>query len=105
MNISQRTLHLGTENSFSILRQVEDLRSRGKDIVNFCIGQPDFDTPDNIKHRAIQAIDEGKRLVVQQVVKLRDDWLMNIINLEIPYGGLIEYEFDGNLNLKNKRIV
>ena len=60
MNISQRTLHLGTENSFSILRQVEELRSRGKDIVNFCIGQPDFDTPDNIKHRAIQAIDEGK---------------------------------------------
>ena len=48
------------ENSFNILRQVEDMRSQGKDIVNFCIGQPDFDTPNNIKKEAIGAIKDGK---------------------------------------------
>jgi len=48
------------ENSFQILKQVEDLRNRGKDIVNFCIGQPNFDTPRNIKDKAIKAIEDGK---------------------------------------------
>ena len=48
------------ENSFQILKQVEDLRSKGKDIVNFCIGQPNFDTPRNIKNKAISAIEDGR---------------------------------------------
>jgi len=38
--------------------RAKNLSLQGKDVVNFTIGEPDFDTPDNVKqaaHRAIQA--------------------------------------------------
>ena len=60
LNVSERTHDLGTENAFVVLKEVNELLSQGKDIVNFCIGQPDFDTPDHIKQGAIKAINEGK---------------------------------------------
>jgi len=60
MEISERTRKLGAENSFTILKEVEELRRKGKDILNFCIGEPDFDTPEHIKEAAIEAISEGK---------------------------------------------
>jgi aspartate/methionine/tyrosine aminotransferase len=59
-NISQRTQYLGTENAFVVLKEVNELLAKGKDIVNFCIGQPDYDTPNHIKQAAIQALGEGK---------------------------------------------
>ncbi len=36
------------------------LRAAGRDIVSLDAGEPDFDTPDNIKEAAIKAIREGK---------------------------------------------
>jgi aspartate aminotransferase len=39
---------------------VNDLIADGADVINFCIGQPDFDTPDYIKQAATRAITEGK---------------------------------------------
>jgi len=60
LEISERTKSLGTENAFVVLKEVGELVRQGKDIVNFCIGQPDFDTPDHIKEAAIKAIKEGK---------------------------------------------
>ncbi|MBS7634430.1 pyridoxal phosphate-dependent aminotransferase [Candidatus Bathyarchaeota archaeon] len=60
MEISERTKNLGTENAFVVLKEVNDLVRKGKNIVNFCIGQPDFDTPEYIKEGAIKAIKEGK---------------------------------------------
>jgi len=60
LEISERTRSLGTENAFVVLKEVNELISQGKDIVNFCIGQPDFDTPEHIKEAAIKAIKSGK---------------------------------------------
>lgn len=60
LDISQRTRTLGTENAFVVLIEVNELYKKGKDIINFCIGQPDFDTPEYIKQAAIEAIKEGK---------------------------------------------
>lgn len=60
LDISKRTLGLGTETAFAILKEVNELISQGKDIINFCIGQPDFDTPEYIKQGANKAIKEGK---------------------------------------------
>jgi len=60
MQISQRAKKLGTENAFVVLEEVNKLKEKGEDITNFCIGQPDFDTPQNIKNAAKQAIDNGK---------------------------------------------
>ena len=58
--ISRRGETLGTENAFVVLAEVNDLVRQGRDIVSFCIGQPDFPTPVNIQDAAIAAIRAGK---------------------------------------------
>jgi aspartate aminotransferase len=58
--ISKRSRELGTENAFVVLGEVAKLQSEGKDVVSFCIGQPDFPTPDHIRLAGIKAITEGK---------------------------------------------
>jgi aspartate aminotransferase len=37
-----------------------ELKAAGRDIISLAAGEPDFDTPDNIKHAAIKAIRDGK---------------------------------------------
>jgi len=58
--ISRRTAELGTENAFVVLAEVNELVRQGKDVVSFCIGQPDFPTPTNVQDAAIAAIRAGK---------------------------------------------
>jgi aspartate/methionine/tyrosine aminotransferase len=59
-DISHRAQSLGTENAFVVLAEVNDLLRQGRDIVSFCIGQPDFPAPENVQEAAIRAIREGK---------------------------------------------
>ncbi len=58
--LSRRAESLGTENAFVVLAEVNALVRQGKDIVSFCIGQPDFPTPVNVQDAAIEAIRAGK---------------------------------------------
>ncbi|HET9762887.1 MAG TPA: pyridoxal phosphate-dependent aminotransferase [Casimicrobiaceae bacterium] len=58
--ISRRGESLGTENAFVVLAEVNALQREGRDIVSFCIGQPDFPTPVNVQDAAIAAIRAGK---------------------------------------------
>jgi len=58
--ISSRTSGLGTENAFVVLKEVNDLIAQGREIISFCIGQPDFNTPANICEAAIAAIRDGR---------------------------------------------
>jgi aspartate/methionine/tyrosine aminotransferase len=58
--ISRRAQSLGTENAFVVLAEVNALARQGKDIVSFCIGQPDFPAPENVQEAAIRAIRGGK---------------------------------------------
>jgi aspartate/methionine/tyrosine aminotransferase len=58
--LSRRAASLGTENAFVVLAEVNRLIRSGKDIVSFCIGQPDFPTPAHIQDAAVEAIRGGK---------------------------------------------
>jgi len=58
--LSRRAESLGTENAFVVLAEVNALARQGKDIVSFCIGQPDFPTPRNVQQAAVVAIRAGK---------------------------------------------
>ncbi|HMA90022.1 MAG TPA: pyridoxal phosphate-dependent aminotransferase [Burkholderiales bacterium] len=58
--ISKRAASLGTENAFVVLAEVNELARRGKDIISFCIGQPDFPAPQNVQEAGIRAIREGR---------------------------------------------
>jgi aspartate/methionine/tyrosine aminotransferase len=59
-NVSQRAQGLGTENAFIVLAEVNKLIREGRDIISFCIGQPDFHTPMNIQDAGVKAIREGR---------------------------------------------
>src|SRR3954471_23649762 len=58
--LSRRAQSLGTENAFVVLAEVTALARQGKDIISFCIGQPDFPTPVHVQDAAIAAIRAGK---------------------------------------------
>lgn len=58
--LSNRAQSLGTENAFVVLAEVTELARQGKDIISFCIGQPDFPAPAHVQEAGIRAIREGK---------------------------------------------
>jgi aspartate aminotransferase len=58
--LSRRAESLGTENAFVVLAEVNALVREGRDIVSFCIGQPDFPTPPNVQAAAVGAIRAGR---------------------------------------------
>ena len=56
---AKRMESLGTETAFEVLAKAKALEKQGKDIVHLEIGEPDFDTPRNIKEAAIKALNTG----------------------------------------------
>ncbi len=59
MRLARRMSRLGNENAFVVLAEVTKLKEQGRDIVNFGVGEPDFDTPLNIKNAGIKAINDN----------------------------------------------
>ncbi len=57
--LANRQKLLGTETAFETLAKAKKLEAEGKNIIHLEIGEPDFDTPDNIKQSAKKAIDDG----------------------------------------------
>jgi len=55
----------------------------------------------NSKNILVVSSHNSLRAIVKYIEKIPDK---DIINLEIAFGGLIEYNFDGKLNLKEKKI-
>lgn len=60
MRQAERIKRLGTETAFEVLAEVNRLVAGGSDIVSFCIGEPDFDTPVNVKAAGIEAIESNE---------------------------------------------
>ena len=50
------------------------LKAEGRDIIGLAAGEPDFDTPDNIKEAAIAAIKRGesKYTAVDGIIELKN---------------------------------
>jgi aspartate aminotransferase len=46
--------------TIQITQKARELKAAGKDIISLSVGEPDFDTPDNIKQAAIAAIQRGE---------------------------------------------
>jgi len=56
---AKRMETLGTETAFEVLAKARALEKQGKDVVHLEIGEPDFDTPKNIKEAAVKALNAG----------------------------------------------
>jgi len=59
MRLSRKMALLGTETAFKVLAQAQALEAKGVDVVHLEIGEPDFDTPDNIVGAVARAINNG----------------------------------------------
>ncbi|MEI6530432.1 MAG: pyridoxal phosphate-dependent aminotransferase [bacterium] len=54
-----RMSRLSSESAFFVLAKAKALEAEGRDIIHLEIGEPDFNTPQNVKEAAIRAIRDG----------------------------------------------
>jgi aspartate aminotransferase len=59
VNLANRIKKINPSPTLAISAKAKKLKSEGKDVINFGAGEPDFDTPDFIKEKAIEAIKAG----------------------------------------------
>lgn len=57
--LSERAAKIKPSPTLAMDAKAKAMKASGADVVNFGVGEPDFDTPDNIKQAAIKAIKEG----------------------------------------------
>jgi aspartate aminotransferase len=60
MSYAFRTSHLVPEGAYQVLARAQELERSGREIIHLEIGQPDFETFDNIRVAGIRAITEGQ---------------------------------------------
>ncbi len=46
--------------TIAMATKARELKAKGRDVISLSAGEPDFDTPDNIKEAAVRALKEGK---------------------------------------------
>lgn len=59
MNISDTALSITPSTTLAISSKAKQLQAEGKDVVDFGVGEPDFNTPVHIQDEAIKAIRNG----------------------------------------------
>jgi len=59
LRLASRMSRLGTETAFEVLARARALEKQGKEIVHLEIGEPDFDTPENVIDAAVDALHKG----------------------------------------------
>ncbi len=57
--LSERAKKIKPSPTLAMDAKAKALKAQGLDIVNFGVGEPDFDTPEHVKEAAIRAIKEG----------------------------------------------
>ncbi|MDQ3140859.1 MAG: pyridoxal phosphate-dependent aminotransferase [Bacteroidota bacterium] len=72
--IAKRTQDMNESATLQMAQMARELTSKGHDIINLSLGEPDFDTPLHIKEKAIEAIRQGftKYTPVAGTMELRE---------------------------------
>jgi len=60
MRLSRRVTALAESATLAVSSKAAAMKKQGIDVVSFGAGEPDFDTPANVKEAAKKALDEGK---------------------------------------------
>ena len=103
MQISKKLFDLETESAFEVLTKVNKLKSKGKNVINLSIGQPDFPTPNNIVEAGIKALKDGHHGYTHSngMPKLREavsEDIFKSYNVEInPENIIISLSHRGNM--------
>jgi len=59
LRLAERMSRLGTETAFVVLNKAKELERQGNHMIHLEIGEPDFDTPENIVEAAVDALRKG----------------------------------------------
>ena len=59
LELSNRLSNVKPSATIAVKQEADKLREQGVDVIDFGPGEPDFDTPDNVKNAAHRAIDEN----------------------------------------------
>ena len=59
MRLATRVAKIKPSETLAITAKANALKAEGRDVIGFGAGEPDFDTPANIKQAAIKAIEAG----------------------------------------------
>jgi len=57
--IANGMYRIQSEGALTVLREAKSLEERGRNVLHFEIGQPDFPTPDHVKQAGMKAIEEN----------------------------------------------
>jgi aspartate aminotransferase len=59
MELARRMSRLGTETAFEVLARARELERQGREVIHLEIGEPDFDTPENVIMAGVRALENG----------------------------------------------
>jgi aspartate aminotransferase len=59
MRTAERLSRISPSQTIAISTKARALKAAGRDVISLSAGEPDFDTPDNVKQAAIRAIEAG----------------------------------------------
>lgn len=59
LRLAKRMAGLGTESAFEVLARARVLEAQGRHIIHLEIGEPDFDTPENVTKAGVNALQTG----------------------------------------------
>ena len=88
MKLSKLAKTLKPSATLAITAKAKELKTQGIDVIGFGAGEPDFDTPVNIKEQAKKSIDSGftKYTAAGGIVELKDAIINRIKNdYELDY--------------------
>ncbi|MBK8807938.1 MAG: pyridoxal phosphate-dependent aminotransferase [Bacteroidales bacterium] len=91
---SKRLAALAASQTLAMAQKSRELKSKGVDVINLSVGEPDFHTPDHVKEAAKKAIDDNFSFYTP--VSGFDDLTKAIVN---------KLKRDNNLDYNQKQIV
>lgn len=74
MELSKKTSSIASSLTLALTAKAAELRAQGEDVISFGVGEPDFNTPENIIKAAIDAMESGKTkyTAVSGIVELKE---------------------------------
>ena len=60
MNLSKKAMNMEPSMTLALTAKAGELKAQGVDVISFGVGEPDFNTPQNIINAAILAMNQGK---------------------------------------------
>ncbi len=59
LNLSEKGLQISPSVTLEITAKAKAMKAEGIDVISFGAGEPDFNTPENIRKEGIRAIEDG----------------------------------------------